>query len=101
MKQQMDKQHLPVSGDTRMIVGMVMGAIIGLALGPVIGVAMNNVTAGVAIGAGLGGTMSAAIGTLLSEPRRPPSWREIAPGLGVLVAAIMAFIGLVAVYTWA
>jgi hypothetical protein len=89
------------AGDNRVAAGMLLGMILGVAMGPVIGAATRNWAAGLAIGAGVGGSMSAGIGTLLSEPQRGPSWREMAPGLGILIAGILTLIVLAGMYIWA
>lgn len=89
------------AGDNRVAVGMLLGMLLGVAMGPVIGAATRNWAAGLAIGAGVGGSVSAGIGTLLSEPQRGPSWREMGPGLGILIAGITTLIVLAGMYIWA
>lgn len=84
-----------------MIPGMIMRAITGLVSGPVTGVAMDGMSAGVAIGARLGGSMRSAIATSLFERRGGPSWREMAPGLALPIAGIMISMVLAGTYIWA
>jgi hypothetical protein len=85
-------------GDNRVAIGMLLGMLLGVVTGPVIGAATRNWAAGLAIGAGIGGSVSAGIGTLLSEPQRGPSWREMGPGLGILIAGILTLIALAGMY---
>lgn len=101
MDERISDQGQGQEADNRVAFGMLLGMLLGVAMGPIIGAATRNWAAGLAIGAGVGGSMSAGIGTLLSEPQRGPSWREMAPGLGILIAGIMTLIVLAGMYIWA